>query len=144
MSHKALRLLVERTVKSLHDSIQYSYGEETTFNQAEKKDFVMVNVTLMPSNGNFSVNDVQNQTKVWTINLSWYKFDRDDSIDYYKIHDEIDPLCDKFLRQLNREDLLLITGFSQTPFVKALADVLTGYLQTVTVRVPDDLPCDEC
>lgn len=144
MSYKALRLLNERIIKSLHDSIQYSHGEETTFNQAEKKDFILVNTTLMPATGVFSVNDVQNHIKTWTFTIMWAKFDTEDSIDYYKIHDELDPLCDLYLRQLNKEDLLIITGNSQTPFVKALADILTGYIQNVTVRVPDDLPCDEC
>lgn len=135
---------MDRTVKSLHDSIQYWYAEETTFNQAEKKDFILVNGTLMPATGVFSVNDVQNHIKTWTIRLMWAKFDTEDSIDYYVIHDELDPLCDRFLRQLNKEDLLIIIGNSQRPFVKELADILTGYIQEVQVRVPDDLPCDEC
>lgn len=145
MSHKALRLLVENTVKSLHDSIQYSYGEETTFNQSEKKDFILVNVTLMPSTGVFSVDNVANMSKTWTISLSWYKYDTEDSIDYYKIHDELDPLCDRFIGLLNQQNNLVILSFNQQPFVKALADILTGYLQTVTVRLNDDFDyCHDC
>lgn len=145
MSHKALRLLVEDTVKSLHDAIQYSYGEESTFNQSEKKDFIMVNVTLMPSAGVFSVNEVTNMSKTWTINLGWYKFDTEDSIDYYKIHDDIDPLCDRFINLLNQRDDLNITAFNQQPFVKTTTDILTGYLQIVTVRLMDDFDyCHDC
>lgn len=144
MSHKSLRLLVESTVKSLHDSIQYSYGEESTFAQSEHKDFILVNVTLMPSTGVFAVNENFNLSKTWTINIAWYKYDTLDSVDYYKIHDELDPLCDRFVNLLNQRDDLTITAFNQQPFVK-VTDILTGYLQTVTVRLMDDFEyCHDC
>lgn len=99
----------------------------------------------MPSTGVFAVNENFNLSKTWTISLSWYKYDTEGSTDYYKIHDELDPLCDRFINLLNQRDDLTITTFNQQPFVKALADILTGYLQTVTVRLMDDFDyCHGC
>lgn len=144
MSHKALRLLVEDTVKSLTDTVQYSYGEEEDFAQADKKDFLMVNTTLMPATAVFAVDGVVNYSKTWVIRTAWYRFDTLSSIDYYKIHDEIDPLCDRFVNTLNRRDDLVILSVSQDPFVKVF-DILTGYLQQITVRLNDDFDyCWDC
>lgn len=144
MSHKALRLLVEDTVKSLTDTVQYSYGEEEDFAQADKKDFLMVNTTLMPATAVFAVDGVVNYSKTWVIRTAWYRFDTLSSIDYYKIHDEIDPLCDRFVNTLNRRDDLVVLSVSQDPFVKVF-DILTGYLQQITVRLNDDFSyCWDC
>lgn len=142
MSHKSLRLLVENTVKAVHDAVQYSYGEESTFSQSTHNGFILANCTLMPSAGVLGEDGI-NMSKTWTIALSWYKYDTLGSVDYYKIHDELDPLCDKFIAKLNIADNLQILSFNQQPFVK-VEDILTGYLQTVQVRMQDDYECDEC
>ena len=145
MSHRSLRLLVEHTVKSLTDTVQYSYGEDTDFNQSKKKDFLMVNTTLMPATVVYADNNVFNYSKTWVINTAFYKFDKEDSIDYYRIHDEIDPLVDRFVNKLNERDDMVILSVSEQPFVKALADILTGYLVSITVRLNDDFDyCYEC
>ena len=145
VSHRSLRLLVEDTVKSLTDNVQYSYGEESDFDQTKKKTSLMVNTQLMPASAVFSDNQVSNYSKTWVITCVFYKFDRQDSVDYFKIHDELDPICDQFVNKLNQRDDMVILSTNQQPFVKALSDILTGYLLTVTVRLNDDFDyCFEC
>jgi len=145
VSHKSLRLLVEHTVKALTDTVQYSYGEESDFDQSKKHEFLMVNTELMPASAVYSDNQVFNYSKTWVIKTAFYKFDTEDSIDYYKIHDELDPICDRFVNKLNKRDDLVIISASQDPFVKALSAILTGYLVTITVRLNDDFNyCYDC
>jgi hypothetical protein len=144
VSHKSLRLLVEHTVKSLTDTVQYSYGEESDFAQTQKKDFLMVNTQLMPASAAFVDNQVFNYSKTWIIRTAFFKFDKLDSIDYYLIHDEIDPLCYQFINKLNQRDDLVILSTRQDPFVKVF-DIMTGYLVEATVRLNDDFNyCWEC
>jgi len=58
--------------------------------------------------------------------------------------DSADVLVDSFIQILNfsTEDTstlpIVITNISQTPFIKATADILTGFLLTFQVLVPDD------
>ena len=145
MSHKCLRLLVEHTVKSLTDTVQYSYGEESDFDQSKKHQFLMVNTQLMPATAVFAVDGVFNYSKTWVIRTAFYKYDRQDSIDYFEIHDELDPLVDQYVNKFNQRDDLVIISVSEEPFVKALTAILTGYLVTLTVRLNDDFNyCWEC
>lgn len=144
MSHRSLRLLVEHTVKSLTDTVQYSYGEESDFAQAPKHQFLMVNTQLMPATVVYADNQVFNYSKTWVINLAFYKFDKLDSIDYYLLLDELDPIVDQFVNKLNKRDDLVILSVSEQPFIKTF-DILTGYLVTVTVRLNDDFDyCIDC
>jgi len=105
----------------------------------------MVNTQLMPATAVFAVDGVFNYSKSWVIRTAFYKYDSQASIDYYEIHDELDPLVDQFVNKFNQRDDLVILSVSEEPFVKALSAILTGYLVTLTVRLNDDFDyCYEC
>lgn len=145
MSHKSLRTIIENTVRSIHDDVQYHYGEETDFNQAKKKGWVMVNLSPLVANSVFADNNVLNYSKSWNVQMAFYKFDKQDNVNYGEILDLTDALVDKFVTKLNLTEILTISGINQTPFIKALADVLTGHLLTMTITLNDDFDyCVDC
>ena len=145
MSHKSLRTLIENTVRSIHDDVQYSYGEETDFNQTRKKGVIMVNLSPLVANTVFADNNVLNYSKAWNIQIAVYKRDKQDNVNYGEILDETDDFIDRFVNKLNLTETLTISGINQTPFIKALADILTGHLLTMTVTLNDDFEyCEDC
>lgn len=145
MSHKSLRTLIENTVKSIHDDVQYSYGEETDFNQTRKKGVIMVNMSPLVANSVFADNNVLNYSKAWNIQMAVYKRDRQDNVNYGEILDVTDDFIDRFVNKLNLTETLTISGINQTPFIKALADILTGHLLTMTVTLNDSFEyCEDC
>lgn len=145
MSHKSLRTLIENTVKSIHDDVQYSYGEETDFNQTRKKGVIMVNLSPLVANTVFADNNVLNYSKAWNIQIAVYKRDKQDNVNYGEILDVTDDFIDRFVNKLNLTETLTISGINQTPFIKALADILTGHLLTMTVTLNDSFEyCEDC
>ena len=145
MSHKSLRTLIEATVKSIIDDVQYSYGEETDFNQTRKKGVIMVNLSPLVANSVFADNNVLNYSKGWNIQMAVYKHDKQNSLNYYELLDETDDFIDRFVNKLNLTETLTISGINQTPFIKALADILTGHLLTMTVTLNDNWNyCEDC
>ena len=145
MSHKSLRTLIENTVKSIHDDVQYSYGEETDFNQTRKKGVIMVNLSPLVANSVFDDNNVLNYSKAWNIQMAVYKRDKQDNVNYGEILDATDDFIDRFVNKLNLTETLTISGINQTPFIKALADILTGHLLTMTVTLNDSFEyCEDC
>lgn len=159
MSHKAVRTLIEDTVKSLQDNIQYFYGRASDFNQIDKN---IISVALDPltANSTFSNNNVQDYSKTWAVQMAFWKLDTEDSIEtaYQLILDETDNLVDRFLNKLNNYaieseltydlngELIVITGISHLPFIKATASVLTGWTVTFNIQVPDtfDYCANDC
>lgn len=149
MSHKSVRLLIENTVKSLQDNIQYSYGEETDFNQDKKKHAVMVNTAPLIANAVYSVNGVSNYSKSWQVQMVFVKFDTENNIHYSKILDETDALVDRFLNKLNyfmeTSDGILLSAINQQAVIKVLADTLTGHTLTFTLQTSDTFNyCEDC
>lgn len=145
MSHKALRTLIENTVHDIHDDAFFYYGEDTDFNQARKRNWLMVNLAPLNATASYADNDVLNYSKGWAVSLAFYKFDKQDNVKYGEILDETDNLVDKFINKLNLQQGLTITGMSQTPFIKVLADILTGHLLTFIVTLIDDFEyCEDC
>ncbi len=145
MSHKSLRALIESTVNNVYDAAQYSYGPITDFNQARKKNFLMVNLSPLQASISYAVDNVTNYSKSWNVEMVFYKFDKESSIDSGPILDETDEIVDKFINRLNQVEGPTITAMSQTPFIKVLADILTGHLLTLTITLPDDFDyCQDC
>jgi len=78
--------------------------------------------------------------------MAFYELDKESSSqeEYALLLDSADVLVDSFIQILNfsTEDTstlpIVITNISQTPFIKATADILTGFLLTFQVLVPDD------
>lgn len=145
MSHKSVRALIETTVKSIQDGLQYSYGKDTDFNQDTKRDFLMVNTEPLSQTPSYAVNGVTNYSVAWQVRMVFYKFDTEDSINYADILDETSDLVDTFLNRLNQVDTVLITGINVTSVIKVMADCLTGHLLSFTLTPNDDYNyCEDC
>jgi hypothetical protein len=149
MSHKAIRTLLEETALSLADDIQFSYGTETDFNQSEKKGSILINVAPLVSIPSYTVNGVFNYQKQWNVEMVFYKVDNSQEIEYTQILDELDELVDRFTNNLNsfqeKSDQIVIQAMNQTPFIKATAEILSGWLLTFQILVMDDFDyCRDC
>lgn len=144
MSHKSIRLLIEDTAKSLQDDIQYSYGKDTDFNQEQKRSLTLINTSPLSAVPSYRVNGTFNYMKAWSIEMAFYAIDSPASIgdEYAGILDRMDLLVDQFVNKLNffseKSDTLIIQNISQTPFIKATADILTGYILTFQILVNDN------
>jgi len=151
MSHKALRLLIRDVAKSLADNIKFGYGRGSDFNVIRDKTYPYIWMDPLQVATTFSNNDVQNYQKTWSVTMAFYKMDTEGSTEeqYQLILDEMDELVDRFLNKLNRfsetqeaegdliTDEIVITSVAQMPFIKLMADILTGYALTFTIQVPD-------
>lgn len=149
MSHKAIRTLLEETALSLADDIQFSYGTETDFNQSEKKGSILINVAPLVSVPSYTVNGVFNYQKQWNVEMVFYKVDNSQEIEYTQILDELDELVDRFTNNLNsfqeKSDQIVIQAMNQTPFIKATAEILSGWLLTFQILAMDDFDyCRDC
>lgn len=149
MSHKSIRSLLEGTALSLADDIQFSYGTETDFNQSKKSGSILINVAPLVSVPSYTVNGVFNYQKQWNVEMVFYKVDNSQEIEYTQILDELDELVDRFVNNLNsfqeKSDQIIIQSMNQTPFIKATADILTGYLLTFQILSMDDFDyCRDC
>jgi len=144
VSHKSIRLLIQDVAKSLGDDIQFYYGRESDFNQVRDKRYTAINLSPLSAGASYADNDVSNYSKSWNISIAFYQLDNEASTqeEYAKILDETDSFVDKFINKLNfytqQSDVITINGIGQTPFIKALADILTGHILTFTVLTNDD------
>lgn len=147
MSHKGIRLLLEDTAKSLGDDIQFDYGRTSDFNQLRDKKYPFISVSPLTASASYAVNNVSNYSKTYQVQIAFYQLDREDSGQdkYALILDEMNELADKFVNKLNfyiynclDSDDLIITNVNQQPFIKATADILTGYIMTFSVQVSDN------
>jgi hypothetical protein len=151
MSHKALRLLIRDTAKSLTDDIFFGYGKASDFNQIRNKTNGVIWLDLLSASPTFSNNNVQDYTKDWSVNLTFCELDKPDSIEtqYMEILDRMDDLVDKFINKLNRfsetaeetgditTEEIVISNISQQPFVKIFDDYRTGYTVSMNIQTPD-------
>jgi ATP:corrinoid adenosyltransferase len=147
VSHKGIRLLLEDTARSLGDDIQFDYGRTSDFNQLRDKRYPFISVSPLTASASYTVTNVFNYAKTYQVSAAFYQLDREDSgqDQYALILDEMNALADNFINKLNyymetclSSDELIITGVSQQPFIKATADILTGYIMTFSVQVTDD------
>lgn len=145
MSHLSLRQLIEDTAKALSDEIKFGYGRASDFNVISDKNYPFVWLDPLTSAFEFSNNNVQDLTKTWRCEMVFYKKDRQDSIQeqYQLILDEMDTLIDRFINNLNDADeTAVISGITQVPVIKVMADVLTGWVLTFNISLLDDTTCD--
>jgi len=147
MSHKGVRLLIEDVAKSLADDMQFTYARTSDFNVLRDKRYPFIALDPLTAVPTYAVNNSSNYVKRWSAQMAFYQLDYEssDQTQYAKILDEMDAYVDQFLNKLNlyafnREEAseILLTSISQTPFIKATADILTGYLLTFTIETPDD------
>jgi hypothetical protein len=150
VSHKAIRLLIEDTVKALQDDIDYTYGRETDFNQKEKKMFTFVNTSpLVAVPAYRSDNGTHNYMKAWSVEMVFLKICKGTPEKYIEVLDEMDGLVDSFLNRLNffesQSDQLIIQSINQQPAINVMADILTGYVLTFQMVVNDNFEyCVDC
>lgn len=143
MSHKSVRLLIESTAKSLADDIQFTYAKTSDFNQITDKKYPFITLDPLNATPQFTENGVT-YIKQWACNMAFYQMDKSDSTgdEYALILDEMSNYVDKFINKLNlysnQADTIVIEGVNQQSFIKATADVLTGYLLTFTLLAQDD------
>lgn len=140
MSHKGIRLLIEDTARSLGDDIQFTYGRDSDFNLLRDKRYPFIQLDLLNSAASFSVNNVSNYSKGWNVFLLFHQLDNEasDQDDYKIILDEMDHYLDKFVQQLNKHDDIIIQGITQQPFIKATADILTGWTLSFQLIINDN------
>ncbi len=147
MSHKVVRLLIEDVAKSLADDMQFTYARTSDFNVLRGKRYPFIALDPLTAVPTYSVNNSSNYVKRWSAQMAFYQLDKEssDQTQYAKILDEMDFYVDQFINKLNlyafnREEAseIVLTSLSQTPFIKATADILTGYLLTFTIETPDD------
>lgn len=142
--HKGIRIVIERTAKSLADNIQFTYARTTDFNVMRDKKYPFITLDPLQSSPQYATDGTHNYMKSWLCTMAFYQLDSagSDQDDYALILDEMDSYVDKFLNKLNfftfKSDHLLLQGISQQPFVKATADILTGYILTFTLQAEDD------
>lgn len=145
MSHKSIRLLIEDASKSLADDIQFTYARTSDFNLMRDKKYPFITLDPLQSSPQYATdNNTHNYMKSWACTMAFYQLDKEgsDQDEYALILDQMDSYVDKFMNKLNffthKSDHLLLQGISQQPFVKATADVLTGYIVTFTLIAEDD------
>lgn len=144
MSHRSVRILIENTAKSLADDLQFTYGRTSDFNVMRDKKYPFITLDPLQSTPQYATDGTQNYMKAWSCQMAFYQLDKEGSIqdEYSLILDEMDDYVDKFLNKLNfftfQSDKLLLQGINQQPFVKATADILTGYILTFTLLAEDD------
>jgi hypothetical protein len=144
VSHKGIRLLIQDVAQSLGDDIQFTYARTSDFNVLRDKRYPFITLDPITAGISYADNDVSNYSKVWSLQLAFYQLDTAASLqdEYSKILDEVDGYVDKFINKLNfysqQSDKIILTSINQTPFIKATADTLTGYIITMSVQVMDD------
>lgn len=154
MSHKSIRLLIEHTAKSLADDVEYTYARTSDFNQIRDKKYPFITLDPIRSIPQYTVDGTLNYMKEWGCNMAFYQLDKAGSTgdEYAIILDEMDSYVDKFINKLNfyssKSDEITIQSVNQEPFIKATADILTGYLLTFTILAADTFDyctvTDEC
>jgi hypothetical protein len=152
MGHKDVRLFIQDVAESLRTDVKFGYGRASDFNQIKDKQYPYIWLDPLISSMTLG-EDGLNFTESYTVSLSFYKFDEMDSTeDEYKvILDDVDTLVQKFIRKINENlendysgDMVLTTwntrveNINKQPFIKVMADVLTGFILTFDFVVPDN------
>lgn len=147
MSHKGIRLLIQDAAQSLGDDIQFTYARSSDFNVMRDKRYPFITLDPLSSVPVYADNNVSNYMKTWQAQMAFYQLDQEASSQeqYALILDEMDGYVDNFINKLNfysdsqtiNSNQIVITNITQTPFIKATADILTGYILAFRLQVND-------
>lgn len=147
MGHKSVVQLINDTVKSLSDNIQFGYGRRSDFDVIKSKSFPMIWLLPLTANPSYVSIEVENYQKTWNVIILFLQADEagSDEDDYKPILDEMDDLVDKFVNRLNDFYLkgtdevgpLTLRNINQTPFFKSDASINTGWLVSFQMVVSD-------
>lgn len=147
MSHKSVVNLIKETAQSLADNIKFGYGLDTDFNVQRDKSYPFIWLDPLTASPEYTVNNTENYQKTWNVRMLFYQLDYKDSLpdQYSKILNDMDTIVDMFVQQLNGAYswetgpvTLTLSSISQQPFIKATGDILTGWIVTFNLTVPDD------
>lgn len=144
MSHKSVVQLLQDTALSLGDDIQFSYARPSDFNQLRDKRYPFISVSPLIAAVEYADNNVSNYSKTWSVSIAFYQLDQEASTqdEYRKILDDTDVMLDQYVNKLNfyslKSDLIVIRNITQNPFIKAMADILTGHILTFNLLTVDD------
>jgi hypothetical protein len=149
MGHQAVRLFIQDVAESLRDDVKFGYGRASDFNQIKDKQYPYIWLDPLQSTVATTEDNI-GFYETYSVNLSFYKFDEMDSTEeqYKLILDDVDDLVQKFIRKIqedNDDDYTTglktwntsIANISKQPFIKVMADVLTGFILTFDLTVPD-------
>jgi len=128
----------------LSDDVQFAYARQSDVNQIYDKRYFFVALDPLSVVPQFSVDGIFNYTKVWTASMAFYAQDTasSDGDEYKLLLDEVDGYVDKFINKLNfyaeQSDTITLSSIRQEPFIKATADILTGFFLTFEILSPND------
>lgn len=151
MSHRAVREFLKAKAEAVSDAVKFGYGRSSDFNKIKNKKYPYI--WLDPLNSTLLINEEgMINAETYSVNIVIYKLDNPDSTeDEYKlILDDTDKILNDFIRKVN-EDLeenyqtpvrlqgynTQLSGISKQPFIKTTADVLTGWILSFELTVPD-------
>jgi hypothetical protein len=141
MKRSEVRAFIESGVTALGTNIPFGSGKITDFNS--KRDNTYPTVWLETIEVDPELTDTGLPIDDWLINLHICQKDLLDSLplQYEGIIDQCDEIAQKLIYKYNRvvegTDLITISGYSRTPFIKKHADDLTGVLLSFTITAPD-------
>lgn len=134
--HESVRTLISDLVKELRDDITFSYSRQSDFNSLSDKNEVCVH--LDPLKWTPLIIDTSIH-KNWSVAMFFFKQgQRDDTEEQFvPMLDETADLVERFLALINNEQTYTISSISAEPAIKVTAEVLTGWIVTLTLTTPD-------
>lgn len=150
MSHKAVRVLIEDTVRSIDDSILFAYARASDFNAIGIHDSKRVRLDPLKQSFGFSDNSY-NLSKTYKVGMVFYKLDSLEGAEEVTkdILDQMDLLSDKFIAKLNtfafNEDVskpiisqnIEIKPGTKDEAIKVTVDCCTGWVLQFEIVAPD-------
>ncbi len=150
MNHKAVRDLLSDITKSLDPTISFGYGRLSDFNKIRDKKYPYIWSDVVSKSGSYTDNAI-NLTSTYAVTLSFLDKDEtaNDENQTNPVLDKMMDLSDEFINKLNLSDFneselatitdtLQITNITQNRVIKDHADILTGWVVSFSLIVPDD------
>jgi hypothetical protein len=142
--HESIHTLIKDTAQSLADNVEFAYETPAGFDQIRNQRYPFVVLDPPRAVPGYTVNNVSNYSKIWLIQMAFYAADKAAATgnESAKILDDMDAFVDDFINKLNfysdQASDIVLTSFSQEPFIKSTANILTGYILTFQMQVPDN------
>lgn len=150
MNHKAVRDLLNDTLKSLDPSVSFGYGRLSDFNKIRDKKYPYVWSDVVSRADSYTDNAI-NLTNTYTVTLSFLDKDEtaNDENQTNPILDAMSNLSESFIHKLNLSDfdeselatltsMIQITNIQHTRVIKDHADILSGWVVSFNLITPDD------
>lgn len=156
MNYQALYDFIHDIVKEIDQTSKVFHGRKEVLNLTD--DFAGLNIWCLPFESTGTITDAGQVSEIWRVVIIFYQQDQEDSaIDQNNqdiIQDEIktltitDESANRFLHLLNENNIndsleeaaeqLTIERFAKEQAIKDTAQLLTGTVLTISLRVPDN------